>query len=194
MGAASLVALYVSFMLSAETLQLARHPQELLGCDINAVLSCSTVAESWQAEIIKFDGLSFPNAFFGIAAESVFVVIAVLGLARIQLPRWFSIATWFGGLVAFLYAYWLFTQSLYVINALCLWCLALMFSTTIQFMALTHATVTVQGLPRANGKLAGLRRGLASYYRPGLDIMINVLWIAVVIALILIKDGAAIFG
>jgi uncharacterized membrane protein len=190
---ASVAALYVSFMLAAETLQLARHPQQALGCDINAVLSCSSVAQSWQAEFIKFAGLSFPNAFFGIAAEAVFVTIAVIGLARIAVPRWFATATWFGGLAALAYAYWLFSQSLFVINALCPWCLGLMFATTIQFMALTHATVTVQRLPKEDGRCAGLRRFMDGYYRPNIDLMIDVLWIAVLIAMILIKDGAAIF-
>ena len=190
---ASVAALYVSFMLSAETLQLARHPDQSLGCDVNAIVSCSSVAESWQAEFIKFAGLSFPNAFFGIAAESVFVTLAVIGLARIAVPRWFAIATWFGGLTALAYAYWLFTQSLYVINALCPWCLGLMFATTLQFMALTHATVTVQELPAANGRFAGLRKFADSYYRPNLDLMIDVIWIVVLVAMILIKDGAAIF-
>lgn len=190
---ASLAALYVSFMLSAETLQLARHPGQALGCDVNQVVSCSTVAESWQAEFIKFAGLSFPNAFFGIAAESVFVTIAVIGLARIKVPRWFAIATWFGGLAALAYAYWLFTQSLFVINALCPWCLGLMFATTIQFMALSHASVTVQELPKADGRFAGLGKGLGNYYRLNIDLMIDVLWIVALIGLILIKDGAAIF-
>ena len=76
---ASAVALVVSFVLSAETLKLARNPGQKLSCDVNAVMSCSAVAESWQAEVVKFAGLSFPNAFFGIAAESVFVTIAVIG-------------------------------------------------------------------------------------------------------------------
>ncbi|WP_416359319.1 vitamin K epoxide reductase family protein, partial [Enterobacter hormaechei] len=45
----------------------------MLSCDFNSVVSCSRVAQTWQAEIVKFGELSFPNAFFGIAAESVFV-------------------------------------------------------------------------------------------------------------------------
>lgn len=89
---ASAVALGASLILSAETLQLARHPESALGCDLNSVVSCSAVAQSWQAEIAKFGGLSYPNAFFGIAAESVFITIAVIGLARVKVPRWF--ATW----------------------------------------------------------------------------------------------------
>jgi uncharacterized membrane protein len=191
---ASLAALYVSFILSGETLELARHPHQSLGCDINTVLSCSTVAESWQAEVVHFQGLSFPNAFFGIAAETVFVVIAVLGLARITLPRWFNVATWWGGLAALAYAYWLFSQSLFVIEALCPWCLALMFSSTIQFMAITHATVTVRKLPLADGKLAGLRRFYDTYYRLRIDLAFDVVWILFLIALIVFKDGSAIFS
>ena len=96
MLAASAVALVVSFVLSAETLKLARNPGQKLSCDVNAVMSCSTVAESWQAEIVRFAGLSFPNAFFGIAAESVFVTIAVIGLTKVAVPRWFALCTWLG--------------------------------------------------------------------------------------------------
>lgn len=184
---ASAVALVVSFVLSAETLQLARNPGGKLDCDINAMLSCSSVAQSWQAEIIKFGGLSYPNAFFGIAAESVFVTIAVLGVARIAVPRWFATCTWLGGLAALAYSYWLTSQSLFVINALCPWCLALMFSTTIQFMALSHATVAVQGLPSREGRLA-------TYYRLNYDLMIDVLWIVALVTLILVKDGPALFA
>ncbi|PJM76129.1 vitamin K epoxide reductase family protein [Bifidobacterium simiarum] len=189
----SAAALIISLGLSAETLLLARNPGGKLDCDVNAVVSCSTVAQSWQAEIIHIGDLSFPNAFFGIAAESVFVTIAVLGLARIAVPRWFALCTWLGGLAALAYAYWLFTQSVFVINALCLWCLGLMFSTTLQFMALSHATVTAQGLPRLDGRFGAARRGLDTYYRLGADLLVDVLWIAGLIAIIIVKDGPAIF-
>ncbi|RBP98596.1 hypothetical protein CRD60_01760 [Bifidobacterium aemilianum] len=183
----SAIALMVSFILSAETLQLARHPKQLLGCDVNAVLSCSTVSQSWQAEFIKFNGLSFPNAFFGIAAESVFVTIAVIGLLKVHFPHWFAGLTWLGGLAALLYAYWLFTQSLFVIKALCPWCLLLMFSTTIQFMALSHASVTVQGIPAK-------ARGLRTYYRLHYDLMVDLAWILALLAVIMVKYGATIFA
>lgn len=190
MLAASAVALVVSFILSADTLKLARNLGQQLGCDVNAVLSCSSVAQSWQAEIVKFGGLSYPNAFFGIAAESVFVTIAVIGLARVTVPRWFTTCTWLGGLAALAYSYWLTSQSLFVIQALCPWCLALMFSTTIQFMALSHATAVVQELPaRKNGAV----RGLDTYYRLNYDLMVDVVWILALVAIIMVKDGPMIF-
>ncbi len=186
MLAASGLALIVSFVLSAETLQMAREPGKLLSCDVNAVLSCSAVADSWQSEIVKFAGLSYPNAFFGIAAESVFCTIAVIGLARMRMARWFAACTWFGALAALAYSYWLTSQSLFVINALCPWCLVLCFATTVQFMAVSHATVTVQGLP-AHAK------GLRTYYRLNFDLMADAVWIVALITLILVKDGAYLF-
>ena len=83
---ASLAAIIASFILSADALYSARHPDVLLDCDLNAKVSCSTVAQSWQAEIIKLGNLSFPNAYFGIAAESVFITIAVLRTLSRDLP------------------------------------------------------------------------------------------------------------
>lgn len=190
---ASAIALGTSFILSAETLQLARHPDAQLGCDVNSVISCTTVAQSWQAEIVKFGGLSYPNAFFGIAAESVFITIAVIGLARVRVPRWFAACTWLGGLAALAYSYWLSTQSLFVIHALCPWCLTLMFSTTIQFMALSHATVAVQKMP-ASKTTGTIPNGLNKYYRLNFDLMIDVLWIVAIVALIFVTEGAALFA
>lgn len=103
MLAASAVALFVSFILSAETLQLARHPRQSLSRDINAVLSCSAAAGSWRSEIVKLGTLSVPKAFIGIAAESVLVTLAVLGMIRVSVPRWFTVCTWLGGLAALAY-------------------------------------------------------------------------------------------
>ena len=184
---ASAVALGASLILSAETLQLARHPESALGCDLNSAVSCSAVAQSWQAEIVKFGGLSYPNAFFGIAAESVFAT-----------------CTWLGGLAALAYSYWLSTQSLFVIHALCPWCLTLMFSTTIQFMALSHATVAVQGLPSrkavaaddsdGEAEVAMVPAGLNKYYRLNIDLMVDILWIVAIVVLIIVTEGAALFA
>lgn len=189
----SLVALAASLILAAEALYSARHPGALLGCDINGTLSCSAVARSWQAEIVHIGRYSYPNAFLGIAAESVFVTTGVVGMTGARLPRWFSVAWWWGGLAALGYSYWLTTQSLFVINALCPWCLTIMFMTTIQFMALTHATVVFRCEPREKGCLGGLRRFLDDLYRPNLDLLVDVGWVMILVIIILAKDGPAIF-
>lgn len=183
----SAVALITSLILSAETLALARAPKKLLSCDFNTVVSCSRVSQAWQAEIVKFGELSFPNAFFGIAAESVFVTLAVIGMIRVCVPRWFAICTWIGGLCALAYSYWLFSQSMFVIHALCPWCIVLMFSTTMQFMSLTHASVSSQKL------LVKRFTWVESYYRLRYDLLLDVLWIAALVTLILSQYAKVIF-
>ena len=183
----SAIALLTSLILSSETLALARTPHKALGCDINTLVSCSKVAQTWQAEFIRFGELSFPNAFFGIAAESVFVTLAVVGIAKVKLPKWLAIFSWIGRLCALLYAYWLFSQSMFVIQVLCPWCLVLMFCTTIQFMSLSHATVSAQGIGLKN-------KILNTYYRINYDLIVDSLWIFVIVLLILSKYGHAIFS
>ncbi|MFU0533192.1 vitamin K epoxide reductase family protein [Gardnerella pickettii] len=183
----SAIALLTSLILSSETLALARAPHKALGCDVNTVVSCSKVAQSWQAEFIRFGELSFPNAFFGIAAESVFVTLAVVGIAKVKLPKWLATFSWIGGLAALLYAYWLFTQSMFVIQILCPWCIVLMFCTTVQFMSLTHATFSVQEIGLKN-------KILSAYYRLNYDLIVDLLWIFALVLLILSKYGNAIFA
>ncbi|TCD54719.1 vitamin K epoxide reductase family protein [Alloscardovia theropitheci] len=186
----SVAALFISFILSAETLQLARNPQNALACDVNSVVSCSTVANSWQAEFIKFAGLSFPNAFFGIAAESVFVTVAVLGLSRVKLPKWFTIAAWIGNLFAFAYALWLFSQSVFVIEALCPWCMGLLLSTFLQVVSHSHGVYAIQGIPSSerNAKI------LKSYFHLNIDLLIDLIIFLVLAAIVVSKYGAVLLS
>ena len=74
-----------------------------------------------------------------------------------------------------------------VINALCPWCLVLMFSTTVQFMALSHATAVVQELPMN-------RDGVRTYYRLNIDLMIDAVWLVALVVVILVKDGPMLFA
>ena len=90
-------------------------------------------------------------------------------------------------MAALAYAYWLFSQSMFVINALCPWCMVLMFSTTIQFMALSHATVVVQGLPP---KAEGLR----TYSRLHIDLMMAAVWVLAGLTLILVVARPALLA
>ena len=48
------IGLVTSFVLSIEAWQLAADSSTRFGCDISSVLSCSTVAQTWQARILGF--------------------------------------------------------------------------------------------------------------------------------------------
>lgn len=40
---------------------VGRHPPPVLSCDIDAVIACGAVAQSWQAQL-----LGFPDAYLGL--------------------------------------------------------------------------------------------------------------------------------
>ena len=50
--AGSGLGLLASFVLSIETLILAKAPNAALSCDLNSVISCSSVAQHWSASLL----------------------------------------------------------------------------------------------------------------------------------------------
>lgn len=75
------IGLLTSFVLSIEAWQLAADSSTRFSCDISSVLSCSTVAQTWQARI-----LGFPNAFLGIFFEAVVLAISVAIFSGVKFP------------------------------------------------------------------------------------------------------------
>ncbi|WP_227423027.1 vitamin K epoxide reductase family protein [Pengzhenrongella sicca] len=179
------LSLLASFVLSVDAIELARDPSASLSCDINSVISCGAVGLSWQASL-----LGFPNAFLGLIAESVVITVAVASLGGVRFPRWFMFSAQVVYTIGLLFAYWLFAQSMLVINALCPWCLLITLSTTLVFSTLTHFNVREDNLylPR------GLQRRAAEFVRSDSDLFVVATWLVLLVALILAKYGAAIFG
>ena len=114
----SIIAIVSSFVLSLDDLQLLKNPNFVPSCNLNPVLSCGTGMQTPQASI-----LGFPNSWVGLIMFSSVLTVGVALLAGAQFKRWFWLlfkAGMFGGL---LFAYWMLFQSIYVINALCPFCL-----------------------------------------------------------------------
>lgn len=181
----SLISLTASFVLSVDALELARNPGADLACNINSVISCGTVGATWQANL-----LGFPNAYLGLIAEPVVITIAVASLAKVKFPRGFMLAAQIVYTIGLVFAYWLFYQSMFRINALCPWCLLVTLSTTLVFSSLTHVNIRDNNLflpPR-------VQNALAAGLRMGLDGLIVVLWLTFIVLAILLKYGAALFA
>lgn len=179
------LSLLASFVLSVDAVKLAADPHAALSCNINAVISCGTVGASWQASL-----LGFPNAFLGMVAEPVVITIAVASLAGVVFPRGFMLAAQIVYTIGVCFAYWLFFQAMFVIGALCPWCLLVTLSTTLVFTSLTHVNIRDGNLflpPKVNDTL---RSGL----RMGLDALIVTMWLGIVVALIFVKYGAVLFA
>lgn len=185
MLASASLSLIASFVLSVDAVALAANPDTALSCNINATISCGTVATSWQASVF-----GFPNAFLGLIAEPVVITIAVASLAGVRFPRGFMLAAQIVYGLGFVFAYWLFFESTFVIGALCPWCLLVTVSTTLVFASLTHVNLRDNNLFLPTSLHKTLTKGL----RLGVDNLLVVLWLGAITTLVLAKYGPALFG
>ena len=117
--AAAIVALIAAFTLSVEKIHLLQNPDAVLSCSFNVVLNCTTVMQTWQASV--FFGI--PNMYIGLVAFSMLVAVAVSVLwGGARYNKGFMKTVNVGVLLGTIFAYWLFFQSLYVMQVLCPWC------------------------------------------------------------------------
>lgn len=181
----ALVGLVAAFVLSVDAVELAANPDAALACDINAVISCGTVGTSWQASLF-----GFPNAFLGLIAESVVITVAVAGLAGVRFPRWFMTAAQTVYLLGFVFAYWLLWQSMFVIGALCPWCLTITVSTTLVLASMLHWNILEDTLYWP----ARLQSWAMSLVRSGAFGILTAAWFALLVAAVLLKYGDALFA
>ncbi|ROO60688.1 putative membrane protein [Micromonospora sp. Llam0] len=174
------LSLLASFVLSVDAVRLAADPAARLSCNINAVISCGTVGGSWQAQLF-----GFPNAFLGLVAEPVVITISVAALGGVRFPRWFMFTAQVVYTLGVIFAYWLFYQSMFVIGALCPWCLLVTVSTTLVFVTLTHVNVRDGNLylpPRA-------QRSARQFIDADLDVMAVTIWILALVLVVVSKYG-----
>jgi uncharacterized membrane protein len=182
---ASVASLVASFVLSVEAIALAENPAADLSCDINSVISCGTVGSAWQSSV-----LGFPNAFLGLIAEPVVITIAVASLGGVKFPRWFMLAAQGVYLIGFAFAYWLFFQAMFVIGALCPWCLLITVATTLVFFEMTHVNIRDGNLPLPRRVQAAAQ----SAVRANLDLVLVVIVLLTLVLMIVLKYGSALFA
>ena len=178
------LSLLAAFVLSVESLQLAKNPDAALSCSVNIVLNCATVAKHPSAEMF-----GFPNSFFGMIAEPVVITVAIAGLAGIRFPRKFMFAAQVGYSLGLLYALYLFSVSFFVIQALCPWCLLVTLTTILVWFAITRYNIREKNLylPRR------LQSSLESAIKRDYDKLVMFSLIAVLVVAILVKYGDGLF-
>lgn len=182
---ASVASLVASFVLSIDALTLAEDPSADLGCNINAVISCGTVAGSWQSSL-----LGFPNAFLGLVTEPVVITIAVASLGGVRFPRWFMLTAQVVYTLGLVFAYWLFHQAMFEIGALCPWCLLITLATTLVFFEMTYVNLRDDNFYLPARTQAALKR----FVRSDLDVVLVVVWILVLLLAVVLKYGEALFA
>lgn len=181
----AVVSLIASFVLAVDAIALAANPDSDLSCNINAAISCGAVGNSWQAALF-----GFPNAFLGLMAETVVITIAVASLGGVRFPRWFMFSAQIVYTLGLIFAYWLFSQSMLVIGALCPWCLLVTLSTTLVFMSLTHFNALEDNLYLPKRFSEPLKR----FMTRGWDTWVVVYWLTFIVSLIILKYGETLFS
>lgn len=113
------VGLTASAVLTVEKVALLRDPAYVPSCSINPILSCGSVMTKPQAE-----AFGFPNPLLGIAGFAVVTTIGAALLAGASFRCWFWLGLQAGVTFGVVFVHWLIFQSLYRIQALCPYCMA----------------------------------------------------------------------
>jgi|FLOH01.1.fsa_nt_gi uncharacterized membrane protein len=123
-----IIGLFAAFTLTQDKISILEDPNFVPSCSINPVLSCGSVIVTEQASIF-----GFPNPIIGLITYSVVITLAVLLLSRVVLPSWIWLGLNLGSLGGIAFVIWLVFQSLYVIDALCPYCMVAWVGTILIF-------------------------------------------------------------
>jgi uncharacterized membrane protein len=119
-----LIGFIAAMALVIEKIHVLEQPAATLSCDFNVFVSCKSVMASWQSHLF-----GFPNPLIGVAGFTIPIAVGFATLAGAKLQRWFYQAMTAGFFMAFFFVLWLSTQSIYVINVLCPYCMLAWFGT-----------------------------------------------------------------
>ena len=165
----AVVGLFASFQLTVDKISLLSDPDFVPSCNINPVLSCGTIILTDQASLF-----GFPNPIIGLVGFSVIITLGVLMISKVMIPNWVWLGLNLGALAGMAFVIWLAYESLYVIGALCPWCMVAWLATIFIFWITTAENA-------ANGRFT--RSG-----EPGVisDVVSSLRWMWVALTFILI--------
>lgn len=185
----SLAGLFASFALSNEKIAIledkAANVNHVSVCAVNSVISCVSVVDSWQAEL-----LGFPNTFIGIAGYTVTLTIAGLFLVSQQKNKWISLLALLGTFGSFVFSYWLLSQSVYSIGFLCPFCILSCFSATNIFFAFLILNLKDNNFNFRDS----LNTKINTFIAKGWYLPLIVLWYALIFLLIYARFQESLFG
>ncbi|MEU8390443.1 vitamin K epoxide reductase family protein [Micromonospora sp. NPDC048843] len=168
------VGMLAAAVLIVEKIRLLADPDYVPSCSINPILSCGSVMTTPQAE-----AFGIPNPLIGIAGFAALTTIGFVLLAGVRLPGWFWLGLQAGATFGLIFVHWLIYQSLYVIGALCPYCMLVWAVTIPIFLYVTLRTLRDHGgaLP---GSVQRIAAAAASYHS-----LILTAWHAVILLAIL---------
>jgi uncharacterized membrane protein len=130
-----LVGFTAAFVLTVEKFWLLTNPFYMPSCTVNATVSCGPVMTS-------------P---LGIAGFAVVATTGAALLAGGRLAGWYWAGLQAGSSLAVVFVAWLISQSLFVIGALCPYCIVVWAVTLTVFWYVTLRNLTAHRRPRVGG-------------------------------------------
>jgi uncharacterized membrane protein len=113
-----IIGLVAAIELIIQKISVLSDPNFVPNCDINPILSCGSVINTEQASLF-----GFPNPVLGVIGFTIVIMFGALLFAGVELPRSMWLGLNLGALAGMVFVIWLVSQSLYVIGALCPWCM-----------------------------------------------------------------------
>jgi len=107
-----------SYVITLDKLKLTENPRFVPSCNINPIISCGSVMKTAQS-----NAFGFPNSWIGLAAFAAVLVVGVSMLAGADFKSWYWRLFNLGMLLGVIFIHWLFIQTVWVIHALCPWCM-----------------------------------------------------------------------
>jgi uncharacterized membrane protein len=107
-----------SGILTVEKMNLLENPSGPLLCDLSPIVACGPVINTWQAS-----AFGFPNPILGLVGFSAVAMTGAVVLAGATLKRWFWLVMQAGVTFGIVFVTWLQFQSIFVIGALCPFCM-----------------------------------------------------------------------
>ncbi|MGO3210270.1 vitamin K epoxide reductase family protein [Brachybacterium sp. AOP42-C2-15] len=115
---------------------LLANPGGSLSCDVNPFISCGNVMMTWQSS-----ALGIPNMAIGLGGFTIMGAIGALMASGTVLPTWFRWARLGGMTFAFGYVHFLAISAIFLIKALCPWCMVIWTVTAPMFFATLARTI-----------------------------------------------------
>ena len=181
----AIISLTAAFVLSVDAIEIAKNPNAELSCSINVIVNCATVARHPSASLF-----GFPNSFLGLIAEPVVITVAIAGLAAVRFPRKFMFAAQICYTLGFIFAYYLLYTSMFIIQALCPWCLLVVLSTTFVFFSMTRYNIREGNLYLSSRASKKAKEFVSKKY----DELVLATVVVIVVAGILLKYGSSLFA
>jgi uncharacterized membrane protein len=138
-------------VLVVEKFLLLANPFYVPSCTVNATVNCGAVMSSPQAEVF-----GFPNPVIGLAAFPVVAAVGAAVLAGARMRTWFWAALAGGSLLGWAFVHWLIFQSVFVIGALCPYCMLVWACVPVAAMAAISVLAPTGRLLRSMGRNAVL--------------------------------------